>query len=89
MFYNPVFILALMCWVMGFIAGRFWYDWGWPALLFWFAKEIENIINSEVELFGFKRVLLSFVLCVSLFLCVSSDIGGRWSMPPAQLARCK
>jgi hypothetical protein len=30
---DPVFWLVCLCWILGFSAGRFWFNWGCPALM--------------------------------------------------------
>ncbi len=80
--YNPVFIFAGLGWIMGFVAGRFWYDWGWPALAFWVAVEIHRAMEQNIREFDPRRLALVGVVCLSLFLAVSNDRGSRWSGKP-------
>jgi hypothetical protein len=77
--YNPVFILAGMGWMFGFVASRFWSDWGFPALAFWMATEISALLESSSEGFATKRCFLVIILCLGIFLSVSNDRGNRWS----------
>ncbi len=76
---DPVLVLALLGWVGGFFAGRFWYDWGWPALLFWVAREIERVMEGRIEWHSLRRTVLTGVLCLCFYLSLSNDTGGRWS----------
>ncbi len=77
--FNPVFILAGIGWIMGFVAGRFWYDWGWPALAFWMAVEFQHAMRTGTRHFEFRRLVWVSVLCLTFFLAVTSDLGSRWS----------
>ena len=76
---NPVFFLAGLGWVMGFVAYRFWSDWGWPAITVWLALELESIFEKEIKPFGFKRLAIVVAVCVVLFLALTNDQGGRWT----------
>ena len=80
--WNPVFVLAGLCWVMGFVTGRFWLDWGWPALAFWMGMEIHRAMESHIREFDPRRLAIVGVVCLSLFLAVSNDRGNRWSGTP-------
>lgn len=76
---NPVFYLAVIGWIMGFYAVRFWLDWSWPALAFWVAKEIQAILEYYSEYFSLKRLAMACVFCLVLLLAVTNDRGNRWS----------
>ncbi len=78
---QPVFVLAMLGWMLGFVAGRFWYDWGWPALLFWIATEIQQAMESGIKRFDTRRPALAGALCLCFFLALSNDAGSRWSTP--------
>ena len=76
---NPVFILGVLCWVLGFVAVRFWSDWGWPALAFWTAVEIEGVMESRLGEFDPHRLVVAVAVCLALFLGLSNDRGSRWT----------
>jgi hypothetical protein len=76
---NPVFFLAGLGWVMGFVAFRFWGDWGWPAMTVWLALELQDIFEKEVQPFGIKRLAIAVAVCVVLFLALTNDKGSRWT----------
>ena len=76
---NPVFILGAMGWVMGFVALRLWTDWGWTALSFWIATEIQSVFKEHMDEYTLKRLALAAGLCLVLFMSTTSDFGGRWS----------
>jgi len=76
---NPIFYLAVIGWIMGFFAGRFWSDWAWPALAFWVAREVQTAIENYTDRFSLKRLALAGVFCLVLLLAVTNDRGSRWS----------
>ncbi len=76
---NPIFYIIVVGWIMGFIAGRFWSDWAWPALAFWVAGEIQTLLEYYMGLFSWKRLALAAVFCLVLVLAVTNDRGSRWS----------
>lgn len=80
---NPVFYLAVIGWTMGFFAGRFWTDWAWPALAFWVAQELQAAMEHDIDSFSLKRLAVTGVLCLVLFLSVTNDRGSRWSGIPS------
>ena len=77
--YNPIFILAAMGWVLGFIAARFWWDWGMPAVIFWLLSELNEAISEKIKFLSWSRVFLTLVLSAALFLAVTADSGSRWT----------
>ena len=80
---NPVFILAVSGWALGFFVGRFWLDWGIPALLVWMAQEFEEVFSLYISEFSVRRFFLTIVLAAILYAGVTNDIKDRWSAQPA------
>ena len=76
---NPVFIMAILCWILGFVSTRFWIDWGMPAIMIWMALEFQEIINSKLSLLSWRRVLLTIALLGTIYLAITNDSGSRWS----------
>ncbi|MDZ7696060.1 MAG: hypothetical protein U5R49_03715 [Deltaproteobacteria bacterium] len=76
---NPVFFLAGLGWVMGFVAVRFWSDWGWPAMTVWLALELQRILEQGVKPFTLKRLSIVVAACLVLFLALTNDRGSRWT----------
>lgn len=76
---NPVFILASMSWVLGFIAGRFWFDWGVPAILFWIALELQDVCETFLPAGAKGRLMMTLAVGITLLLVTTSDIYGRWT----------
>ncbi|MDI9570428.1 MAG: glycosyltransferase 87 family protein [Pseudomonadota bacterium] len=76
---NPVFYLAVVGWIMGFFTLRFWTDWGWPALAFWVAGEIQAVLEAYTDVFSIRRLFLAGVFCLVLLLATTNDRDSRWS----------
>jgi hypothetical protein len=73
--------LVVIAWVMGLFVGRFWVEWGLPAMAVWFARQFGE--GLELGLSGFRRwsdTLLVFgVAAASLYLAQTADLGGRYT----------
>jgi len=76
---NPIFYLAVIGWILGFFAVRFWADWAWPALAFWVAREVQAALEHHTDRFSLKRLALAGAFCLVLLLAVTNDRGSRWS----------
>jgi len=76
---DPAFWLAGMCWVLGFKVGRFWDDWGWPALMVLIASDLQSLLETRLELDSFKRLGLVCAVALATYLGVTCDSGSRWT----------
>ena len=76
---NPIFYLVVIAWILGFTAVRFWSDWGWPALMFWMAVELQTVFEKHIQTFSVQRLLLCTVMCLVLVLALTNDRESRWS----------
>lgn len=76
---NPAFWLVCFGWVLGFKVGRFWEDWGWPALIVLVACDVELLLQARFAFDSFKRLGLALGLAVATFLAITSDYGSRWT----------
>ncbi len=76
---NPAFWLVCGCWLLGFRIGRFWEDWGWPALLVLIATEAEFLLLAKFAADSLRRLLLAMILAAAAFLAVTSDLNSRWT----------
>jgi len=76
---NPAFWLVCGCWILGFRIGRFWEDWGWPALLVLIATEVEFLLLARFAADSLRRLLLAMILALAAFLAVTSDLNSRWT----------
>jgi hypothetical protein len=76
---NPVFILAVLCWVLGFVSKRFWLDWGSTAVMAWIALEFQEAIRDKLSNLSWRRILLTVALLGTIYLSVTNDAGSRWT----------
>jgi hypothetical protein len=77
--YTPVFILAMISWVLGFFVIRVWTDWGIPAVCVWMSLEFEAYLKTSMDYSSWKRVGLTLTIACVLFVSMTSDYGGRWT----------
>ena len=76
---NPVFILFVLGWILGFRVSRFWDDWGLPAFTLWMAFELQGHLNRHASAESFRRLVITLGLCGAFFFCVTGDLRARWS----------
>ncbi len=46
---QPVFWMILLNWILGFVADRFWADWGLPSALVWMAAQFDDSLPDLWE----------------------------------------
>jgi hypothetical protein len=76
---NPVFFLAVTGWVLGFIAIRFWVDWGMPAAYLWIALELQEVYKTNLPPLSWKRFILVLAIAGAFLVSITADVGGRWT----------
>ena len=76
---NPAFWLMCGCWILSFRVGRFWEDWGWPALLALIVSEMDFLFAEKFTEDSLRRLLLTSILALATFLAVTSDLNGRYT----------
>jgi hypothetical protein len=76
---DPAFWLACLTWTLAFRVGRFWVDWGWPALLVLIASDLQLLLASRLPLDSLRRLALAAALALIAFLAITSDAGSRWT----------
>jgi hypothetical protein len=76
---NPAFWLVALTWVLSFKAVRFTEDWGWPALMFLMACDLQLLLQMRLAADSFKRLALTGGLAVTVFLVITNDRGSRWT----------
>jgi len=76
---DPVFWLACLTWTLGFKVGRFWADWGWPALMVLVACDLQLLLASRLALDSFRRLALAGGVALIAFLCITSGCRHRWT----------
>ena len=76
---NPVAILALLSWALGFITTRVWIDIGMAAVFVWMAQEFQAFLSKRIVFGSPKAFATAAVASAVLFLAVTNDAGNRWS----------
>ncbi|MGD0745165.1 MAG: hypothetical protein ABSA45_08415 [Verrucomicrobiota bacterium] len=76
---TPAFWLICFCWLLGFKVGRFWDDWGWPALMVLVTCDLQLLLQGRFAMDSFKRLGLTCGLALAAYLCLTSDLNSRWS----------
>jgi len=75
------FCLMLMAWAMGLYVGRFWSEWGLPAMAVWMSRQIRD--GLELKLSGLSRhwetIGLFGLAAGILYLGLTADVGGRYT----------
>lgn len=74
-------VLVLTAWIMGLYVGRFWIEWGLPAMAVWFARNIAEGLGLGVT--GFRRrfdtAIVFGMAAATLYLAPTADVGGRYT----------
>jgi len=78
---SPVFALAVLGWLLGFLVIRFWSDWGVPALLAWMAVELQDALEAHVPERSTGRLGLAAVAGLAAFLVWTSNTRGQRLQP--------
>ena len=76
---NPVFLLAVTGWVLGFVAYRFWIDLGMPAAYLWIALELQDVFKTNLPPLSWKRFILVLAIAGTFLVSITADVGGRWT----------
>ena len=79
LFLQPVFWMIAINWSLGFMADRFWADWGMPAALVWMALQFDNTLPALAGEGSLKRLMLCGLIALPLFLDASNDLGRRYT----------
>jgi hypothetical protein len=78
---DPVFLLAVLGWLGGFVSMRLWLDWGAPAFLVWLARDFEAALERGSLPSGSDRLVAVTAASLAAFLATSSNVGDRWGPP--------
>lgn len=77
--YNPLFLLALMGWFLGFLSKRFWWDWGMPAVCVWMSQEYQSLLKEKFNKPSLTRLVVALFLAIVVYSVLTSDVHYRWS----------
>ena len=76
---DPVFVLTVAGWLLGFVSARFWLDWGAPAAIVWMSLEIQDALGKSGAEDARPRLAQAAAACLTAFLIATADIGGRFT----------
>jgi len=76
---DPVFWMLFGGWALGFIADRFWADWGLPAGLVWMALQFDDGFVVFWPANATSRVLACGAIAVPLFLDATNNLHERYT----------
>jgi hypothetical protein len=77
---DPVVVLAVGSWALGFVAARFWFDWAVPAVLTVAAVEFQDVLERRPEASAPRAGFATAAGIVALLLLVTgADLQRRWS----------
>ena len=76
---DPALWLFMMAWVLGTSTGRFWYDWGMPALLVLFVDHVQTLLEFGMAGHALKRVVWVVGICGAAYATTTADTSGRWT----------
>lgn len=76
---NPVFILAVTGWILGFVSNRFWLDWGMVAAIAWITLEFQDVLRDKINHLSWRRALLTICILGTLYIAVTNDSESRWT----------
>jgi len=75
---DPLLLLGLLTWVLGFFCvWRFYLDWAFPALALWVALRLDE--NTDPLWIGLRRYGWAGVTAVLFLVGVGMNRHGRWS----------
>ena len=76
---NPIFMMGVFGWLLGLKVYRFWDDWGLPAMLLWFALQLQKELPRLVGFNSGKRLLVASGLALAVYLMATADINSRYT----------
>jgi hypothetical protein len=76
---DPTFWLVCLAWVLEFKVGRFWDDWGWPALMVLMASDLQLLMESRLVFDSLQRLALACGIAIVTFMAITADVGSRWT----------
>ncbi|MGA9778521.1 MAG: hypothetical protein ACLPRE_02055 [Limisphaerales bacterium] len=76
---NPVFMMAVLGWILGLEVRRFWWDFGMPALIVWMALALQDRLEEHLAFDSGRRLLITLAAAAAVFLSFTSDRGSRWT----------
>ena len=76
---NPVFMMMVLGWLLGFKIRRFWWDFGAPAFIVWVALELQSRLEQYLAFDSIRRLFITLAAAAGVFLGFTSDRDSRWT----------
>jgi hypothetical protein len=76
---SPAFWLVVLCLLLGLKVGRFWTDWGLPALLVLLATNLELLLQKGIPVNSVNRLVVTLLLAMAAYFAFTNDHGRRWT----------
>jgi hypothetical protein len=76
---QPVVWMVAISWILGFVANRFWLDWGVAAAVVWMAGEIDQAIPILWNPTSLQRLVACGFILLPLYLDSTNDLGRRYT----------
>ena len=75
---DPVFLVAVCGWGLGFVSVRFWLDWAVPSLMVWMCPILQGYFE-KIDRFSYRRFIISFGIAALLYITITNDYNSRWT----------
>jgi len=76
---DPVFLLAIVGWLLGLRVSRFWLDWGYPCTALWLAFQFEPVLARLRARAPLLRLGLTAGLCLAAVFAITANLANRWT----------
>jgi hypothetical protein len=76
---NPIFMMMVLGWLLGFKIRRFWWDFGTPAFTVWIALELQEHFERHLCFDSAKRLLVTLGVAAGVCFGFTSDRDNRWT----------
>jgi hypothetical protein len=78
---DPVFLLALLGWLLGIKIKRFWIDWGYPSAALWLALELGPWLTELGRKAPLRRLALAVTAGMAMIFILCNADESRWADP--------
>jgi hypothetical protein len=79
---HPAFLLTLLGWLLSFFIARFWFEYGFPAMLVWIALDLQEPLESRMPRDSLARLAFTLFCVVALCLVVLKPHQAAWRQNP-------
>jgi hypothetical protein len=76
---DPAVTTTALCWTLGYVAARFWVDWGQVALMTLVAIEVQDSLESRAPEDGRSSLAVLAASGLLVFVGIGADVQQRWS----------